>query len=280
MSSDFLEKDIVYVNSANRSEGTSSDFNIELSGQIRGRNNYDSVSLLNLSMPKSYYLFNSNNNTFTVNENGNLTTITIPVGNYTFIGPLNILSDILTNLFSACAWTYTVTNNTVKGIFEFAVSGNGGIQPIFDFSGSASPYKVLGFAKQQYAFTANSLSSPDVVDFQLTSSIKLCCDFTERGILSFIVPNVQDLAKISYTEYNTQYVSQNLSVSNITSARFYIIDATTDLPLDLNGQDYTFSFVIFKKNNYYFHMLEDRKLELELLDLQQKMNELELRSQN
>ena len=67
----------------------------------------------------------------------------------------------------------------------------------------------------------------------------------------------------------------DLISSTISTARFYIIDANTNLPIDLNGLDYTFSFAIFKKNNYYEHMLEDRAMELKLLDLQQKLNELD-----
>jgi hypothetical protein len=276
MSSDFLDKDIVYVSSANRDSGDSDDFTINLTTQIRTPNDYDTVSLLNFSCPKSYYLINSLNNTFTVNENGNITTITITPGNYTLIGPLDVFSTVLTNALSSCLWDYAITTNTSTGKYEFDVTGNGGIQPIFNFSGN-SPYQILGFEKTSYTFTANSLTSVNIVNFQLVNNIKLCCNFVDKGILSIIVPNTSDFSNISYAEYNANFASHRLTTNSLGNAKFWIVEGNTGNPIDLNGLNFSFTFVIYKKNSYYQHMLEDRKLELQLMEVQQKLLDLDMR---
>jgi len=249
MSSEFIDKDVVFVNSANRTSGTSSNFIFDLSNQIKPLNEYDSVSLLSFTCPKSYYLFNETNNTFSVNEDGKITNITIPVGNYSFIGPIDILSNILQTLLFPCAWTYTVSSDTVKGKFVFNVSGNGGKQPIFNFSSSLC-CKILGFDKTSYTFSGNTLTSSGIVNFQKTNTIQLCCDFVEKSILSIIIPDVSDFSTINYNEYNTQFVSRPLSRSNFSVSKFYLLDGATGTPLDLNNIDFNFTFVIYKKNDY------------------------------
>ena len=82
MASDFLSKDVVYVNSRSRLSGNSNNFSIDLTGQIRTPNNYDTATLLSFYCPQSYYLIDSSNNSFNVNEFGTITVIDLPIGNY------------------------------------------------------------------------------------------------------------------------------------------------------------------------------------------------------
>ena len=269
MSADFLEKDLVYVNSANRLQGDSHNFTINLSNQIRVPNNYDSASVLALSCPKSYYLFSSSNNTFVVNENGALTTITIPIGNYSF----SSLTNALVTLLAACAWDYAVDNVTRTGHFLFTVSGNGGLQPSFNFS-SNTIGAIVGFDEASYAFTANTLESVNIVNLQTTSTIELSCDFVRNSVLSVIIPNNTDFSIINYNEYNVQYASQPLTKTNFSSASFVLLDGRTGSPLDLNGLDFNFTMVLYKKNNFYQHMLNDKAQELELEALREEVRSL------
>lgn len=270
MSADFLEKEVVYINSADRIHGNSHNFSVDLSQQLKVPNNYDYASLLAFSCPKSYYLFNSGNNVFYVDENGAITTITIPIGNYSF----SSLTNSLTVLLAACVWDYTVENNIQTGRFEFTVTGNGGIQPIMDFSGDESPHAIMGFEKESYAFAANELESVNIVNFQTTSTIEVACDFVRNSILSVIIPNNTDFSTINYNEYNVSYASQPLSRSNFASASFSLIDGRTGTLLDLNGLNCNFTIVFYKKNNYYQSMLIDRKNELEIQQLQDEYNQI------
>jgi hypothetical protein len=260
MSGDFLTKDIIYVNSFNRDSGDSGDFEINLMDYVKFPNDYDTAALLAFSCPKSYYLINNNNNKFQVNEtNGNTFTVIIPVGNYSF----NTMATTLTQLLNASStFTYTVVPNNKTGKYTFVVTGNTIYQPQFIFD-IISPYEILGFRVGTYTFSSSQLVTPDIVDFNLTNIIKLCCNFVDKNVLSIIIPNVADFSFINYNEQNPVYASHNLTINNLGNARFWLLDGD-DKRLDLNGKDIHFTFVIYKKNNYFDHMLRDKALENEV----------------
>jgi len=259
MSSEFLEKDLVYVSSSNRLSGSSNDFTIDLSDQIRPID-YDSITLLNFSCPKSYYLINSYNNTFTVLESKTTTTITVPVGNYI----LSNLTSALTTALTACSFTYAVAIDKRIGKYTFTVSGNLS-QPTFTFDDGLA--YVLGFEETSYTFASNILTSINVVNLQLTNTIELMSDVVRNSVLSVVIPAISDFSVINYNEPNPSFASKELVRSNIKSGRFYLIDGNTGTPLDLNGLNFNFTFAIYKKNTYYNKMLEDKKLELYLQSL-------------
>lgn len=268
MSSDFLTKDIIYVNSFNRDSGDSADFEINLMDYVKFPNDYDTAALLAFSCPKSYYLINNNNNKFQVNEtNGNTFTVIIPVGNYSF----NTMATTLIQLLNASStFTYSVVPNNKTGKYTFVVTGNTIYQPQFIFNIS-SPYEILGFRVGTYTFSSSQLVTPDIVDFNLTNIIKLCCNFVDKNVLSIIIPNVADFSFINYNEQNPVYASHNLTINNLGNARFWLLDGD-DKRLDLNGKDIHFTFVIYKKNNYFDHMLKDKALENEVNRLSNLIN--------
>lgn len=258
---DYLSKDIVYVSSANRLTGTSSNFNINLINQITQPNQYDTISLLSFACPKSYYLINDSNKTFTIDENGTITTITLPTGNYSFTTMTTQLQTSLTGL----TYTYLVQNdlnaNNVRGKFTITVSNNSGIQPIITFS-SSSPHRVLGFDQTAYTFSANILTSPNTVNFQLTNSLQLISNIVDKRILSTIIPDNADFSTITFNEVNAVFTGKKLVGNNISNANFTLINTIDGSTIDLNGLDYTFKFCIYKKNDFYRVMLNDKRLEL------------------
>ncbi len=252
---DYLSKDIVYVSSKNRLQGTSSNFTINLTSQIRNPNQYDRLSLLSFSCPKSYYLINSTNNIFTVNENGVITTITLPVGNYSYTTMTTQLATSLAGLTNS----YTITNSYLTGKFRF-VATPAAVQPIFTF-GTNSPYAVLGFdISSTNTFTAGALVSTNVVNFQLTNTIQLMSNIVDKNLLATIIPDNVDFSTLSYNEVNSIFASKQLVGTNITNANFYLIDGITGQVLDLNGLDFAFKFVIYKQNDYYRTLLNDKKI--------------------
>lgn len=262
MSSDFLTKDIVYISSADRTSGTTSDFTIDISGYVRTPNDYDYATLLNFSCPKSYYLINDRNNTFTLTEDKTVSTITIPNGNY----DVTSMKTQLVASLSGHSYTYAITYSRSLNKYTFTVSGNS-TQPIFDFSNSEL-YLIIGFEPQQYQFVVNTLSSENTCFMQLTNSILLCCDFVRGNILSSIVPNVSDFSYITYEENNPSFASHDLIRNDLLSARFYLLSAITREPIDLNGIDYTFSFAIYQRNKYFHTMIDDKKIQLQIEELQ------------
>jgi len=272
MSSDFLEKDIVYVNSANRSLASSAtyDFTIDLTQYIRPNIDYDTVTLLNFACPKSYYLITNLNNTFIVTEGAFNTTITIPNGNYSF----STMVGTLTTALQACHWTYSVAASSTTGTYIFSVSGNTG-QPIFNFSGN-SPYAIIGFNQTSYTFTTNRLASPNIVNFQLTNTIQLMTDMVLRNLLAVIIPDDPDFSTITYSEFAPAYTSQNLQNNyKVSSARFWLLDGNTGQLLNLNGLNFNFTFAIYKKNIYYSKQLENLRLDSDEKLIQSEMSRLE-----
>lgn len=255
---EYLSKSIVYVNSANRVSGTSSNFVIDVSSQVRYPNNYDRIALLALSCPKSYYLINSTNDTFTINEvTGGLKTVTITNGNYSLSTMVTFLN---TAINAVTSYTYVVTSSQSTGKITFTVSGATG-NPVFDFSGSTSPYAILGFDQESYTMSANMLTSVNVVNFQLTNTIQLMCDMAERSLLATVIPNTSDYAMIQYNEFNPGFLSKICVRNNISSCKFWLLDGTNGNQLDLNGLDFNFKFVIYRENNFFKTQLIKMKLD-------------------
>ena len=60
------EKKVVYVNSRERLSGDNSDFSYKIN--FPDENKYTKVSLIDISIPKSYYMVNNGKNQFTRNE--------------------------------------------------------------------------------------------------------------------------------------------------------------------------------------------------------------------
>lgn len=268
MSADFLQKDVIHINSINRLSGSSSNFTIDFSEQINPLNKHDAVSLMSFTCPKSYYLFSSSNNQFTASENGISVTITIPAGNYSFGRFATVLAALLN---ASLSYTYAVVANTTNGHFDITVSGNAGIQPIFDLSGDNSPYEIIGFEADQYQFSGDYLESVNIVNFNLTNSLYLCCDFVRgNNILSSIVSTTSDFSNITYIEVNPVYASKELTI-NAKNGRFYLLNGNTGEHIDLNGLNFNFTIAMFKKNDYYQHMIEDQKIQLRLDELHDEL---------
>ena len=185
----FFSKDVIYINSALRSSGTSSSFTIDISKQISTPNNYDRITLLNFQCPKSYYLINSTNNTFIITESGINHTVTLIPGNYSLTSlTTEINAEIIA---SGVSYTYQFLPMTTLGKYKIIVTGNSSIQPVINFSLS-NLYLIIGFDKLVYTMSGNTLISTNVVNLQLTNTVQLLCDSAERSLLSVIIPNKSD----------------------------------------------------------------------------------------
>jgi len=252
---EYINKDIIYINSTDRESGNSSNFSINIASQIRYPNNYDRVTLLGVNIPKSYYLINSTNNTFTITENSVVKTITIPNGNYSLSTMVSALQTLIT---AACSFIYVVSSSTLTGKITFTVSSNIG-QPYFNFS-TNNLYRVLGFDKSIYQMSANVLTSVNVVNFQLTNVIRIYCNIAEKNLLATVLPNVSDYSSIIFTEYTPTFTSKICTATNISIVQLTLIDALTSTQLDLNGLDWACKLAIYKENNFYKTWLLDRHI--------------------
>lgn len=105
-------KRLLYIDSHARLSGTHNNFTYQLDykGEV-----YD-YCVLQASIPKSYWLIQSGQNTFTLDEISNQVTITIPVGNYSRSSFAYQLQYQL-NTDSPNDWTYQISipNSSLTG---------------------------------------------------------------------------------------------------------------------------------------------------------------------
>lgn len=84
------------------------------------------MKILEVSIPFSWYVFNSANNTFTLDEPGGTGLVTIPVGNYTASNLPAVLGNALTATSATGGlggFTYTVTYSSITQKFTITATG-------------------------------------------------------------------------------------------------------------------------------------------------------------
>jgi hypothetical protein len=252
---------IVNFNSKDRVSGTNSNFNslpVDL-----GNNAFDTVCLVQASIPKSFYNMPSGYNTFTLTENDGVTTtsvtVTIPPGNYNRINLQSVLATVLTNI-SPDGLTYTVgyPASTVADTFHYTFGVNAPSTYTISFTfTSRSPFRQLGFDVGTYTFTDITLTLQELesvnalnLSYILRAFIKsnLVADATDsilEEILSF--GSFPSSSVVHYIQYNFDMNSRKLSPSAKNSWNFVLQDAFGQ-EIDLEGVPWAFSVVFFQRN--------------------------------
>lgn len=251
------EKQIFYINSENRVSGTYSDFKHTL--DIAPNTNFDTAVILNMSIPKSYYLVQNNYNTFTLDEINLTATITVPAGNYTRTSFKTTLQNLLTSN-SPNGWSYTVSfppsTSVDTGKYTYSVSGNGGVQPKFILdTNSATLFGPMGFdSHSTNVFNADTLISTNVINLQAETALFLHSDLIGNNKDDILqeVYGVDDLnfSNIVYSCTELEAYSKPLASKAGNIARFYITNENNVL-MDLNGQNVVFTLMLYKKDNIY-----------------------------
>ena len=231
---------------------------------------FDHVTVMSINIPKSFYSL-PEDGTLEVSENGVITTITFPKGNYTYNN--TFMSQFNTLINAACTYTYTISYQTIPDIskYTFSVSGNSGVQPVFTVS-DAYLGGLLGLKQGvAYTFSGNSLVSDVALDFQPYDSLLL---------QSNIVRNSSKLLQevyTSFTPYNSNVVFTNgnpvlnskaiqKQATNVYS--FTLVDSYTGLPVNLNNAPWSFVLCLFKADNLGEVIRDYINLELDRQHLQ------------
>lgn len=125
------------------------------------------ISVLEVNVPTSYYVFNSKNNTFIVTVAAVNYTVTIPVGNYdtTTIGPT--LAAALNIAYGAVTWTVSYSSLLNK----LVVSNSGPTAFTFTFgtstdTGTTNPRLWLGYnaGSQSYTGAVANGTAPNCIN--------------------------------------------------------------------------------------------------------------------
>lgn len=259
---------VISFDSKDRVSGTNTNF---ISAPVDlGINKYDSVALVSVSVPKSFYNVPTSYNAFVVSEISSR-TITIPVGNYTKNNLITTLATLL-NSGAPSGWVYVVsypgstTADTLK--ITFGVSGNGAVQPTFIFTPTFSVFRQLGFAEgSSNNFVANTLTSKNAINLQyiLRAFIKSnICKNAQDGILEELL-NIGSFPTGSvmyYQQFNFDMNTRAFNGDLVNSWNFSLVDGYDQL-IELNGISWAFSLVFYQRNNTHELHKNDLKIKNE-----------------
>jgi len=275
---------VINFNSKDRVQGSNSSFTSE--PVDLGNNQFDSVCLVQASLPKSFYNMPSGFNTFTLKENTTSVTVTIPVGSYTRINLQSVLATKLTAI-SPNALTYTVSYpvSTVADTFHYTFTVNSSVITVQFIFASTSPFRQLGFEISTNTFTAgvgsSTLESVNSLNLSyiLRAFIKtnLVSDATD-GILEEVLNfgSYPSSSVVHYQQYNFDMNTRKYNRSITNSWLFSIVDAFDQL-IDLNGIPWAFSVVFYQRNKT--HELQKTELminnEERLFKIEQEQKRIE-----
>lgn len=256
--SSFSPPQVININSKDRIGGSNSSF---LSKPIDlGINKYNSVCMVQSSIPKSWYNIPDGYNTFTLRELGSDATITIPPGTYNKNNLMLVLPALLNagSISLGHTWTYTISypniatgGDTFK--YTWTVSGNSG-QPSFVFDDTSQLFRTLGFEPSSTnIFSSGTLTSANCLNFayilRLFIQSNICTDAND-GILQEIlnVGTTPFLSTIFFDQYNLDLGTKNYNRDFTQSWNFSIVDSYNKL-VDLNGVPWSFTLYLYERSN-------------------------------
>ena len=246
---------VLNFNSKDRISGRNSNF--QSAPFDLGSQNFDSVCLVQASIPKSYYNMPTGYNTFTLKENTTSVTVTIPKGNYTRINLQSVLASTLTTA-SPNGLTYTVSYpaSTVADTFHYTFSVNTITVAVSLIFSSISPYRQLGFDIVTYSFTVgvstSTLESVNALNLSyiLRAFIKsnIVANSTD-GILEELLNfgSFPSSSVMSYQQVSFDLNSRIFNKDNKNSWSFALVDSF-GVEIDLNNISWAFSLVLFQRN--------------------------------
>lgn len=262
---------ILTFNSKDRISGTNSSF---LSDNALIQNyGFDSVCLIQASIPRSFYNVPSGYNTFVLNENGVNKTVTMPVGSYNRINFRTVLQTQI-NLVSSYVYTITYPNTTIQAdTFKYTFSVNNSNPVSFIFTSGL--FRQMGFEQNTtYSFVAQTLVSANCINLSYITRAfiksNICADSTD-GILEEIL-NYGSFPMLSFCFFeqnifdgNTRALNQDVQGSYL----FSLVDSFDQL-IDLNNVPWSFSLCFYKR----IDTLEIHKQEL-MLQNEERLFKLE-----
>ena len=261
-------KKLFYINSRNRLSGTDSNFYYKF--DIEPDSKYTDIAVLQMVVPKSYYLVQDQSNTFILEENSQA-TITIPEGNYSRQSLQTVVQSLL-NSASPNGWAYTVSYPTTSSIadtgkYTFSVTGNGGVQPKFIFT--TYVYEILGFSKNSTnTFSSDTLTSTNVIKLTREDTLFLHSDIclNEGGgddILQEIFTSTGNafLSNVHFENKNVEAYSKKIASNNSQVFRFKLTNEDGD-EIELNGQNMVITLLLYQKANLYDVLVDLLKINI------------------
>src|SRR5665647_984595 len=242
-----------YANSRNRIAGDDSNFCMMV--PIPTGSKYTHVCVLDLAIPKSYYLIQAGFNTFTLVEGLIQTPISLPPGNYSRRSLQAVLMTLL-NAGSPNLWVYQVTypnpaTQADTGKFTFTVAGNSSQPSIVC---TTNVFEILGFnTNSTNVFVSNSLTSTNVIKLQLEDTLFLHSDIANNGhddALASVYSDGPNMSIMHYTCTDVRAYGKKLSTVNSNFFHFSLLNEDK-VRMNTNGLNINFTLLIYYKENIY-----------------------------
>ena len=177
-------KEIFYIDSSHRLNVNNTHTHFQTVLNLDFSVEYDYISLLDMTIPKSAYTINSLNNMFIIEENTVQRNIIIPVGNYSRKSFKNVLQQKLNETpetgYSNYIVSYDSSSNTGDtGKYTYRVTTTES-QPSFIFSSGLTDQ--VGFDSNiSYTFINNELISLNVCNFRNNITYYLLSDICQNN---------------------------------------------------------------------------------------------------
>jgi len=250
-----ISQKIVYVNSRQRISGSGSSFTYDL--QIPPLNEYSHACVLDISIPKSYYLVSASRNTFTLIEGKVVVLVTVPAGNYTVKSIISTVSALLTAASptgAAYTMAYPSASEPDTGKFLFTVTPSPGAALSFADNNIAD---ILGFERNsENAFIAAGGSatvvSSKVIDLQNEQTLYLHSNLvksdTDDILQEVFATNDPAFGRIVW-QCTAPELSSKTMATRSGSASVFSFNLTDEDGgnIDLNGQDMQFTLCLYQK---------------------------------
>lgn len=207
---------------------------------LRGTPYIDRFKLLSIDLPMSFYTTNTSNNVIVFQEGATTKTATLPVGNYTIDTITTALAAAMNSVSSGYSVTYNILtrNLTITNAAAFSIKS---------FANGSTAWRALGLGRisdtsPATTFTTNVIDLTSNAPLLLVSSELASHDLTFVGyehinVLAQISTNAPVGAIKSWVNPGGYvYCGQNLSYVSFT-----LLDSSTLLPVDLNGQPLSIS---------------------------------------
>lgn len=254
-----IEEQIIYINSKNKISGSDGSFDIVID-DIDMNIEYDRVTVLDIILPKTYYIIPDGYNYFSLTEDDETVQITIPPGNCTRTSLATIIQSLL-NSSSPKNYTYTISYENISqtidtGKLMFKVTNNGGILPILTFNDSM--YEQLGFNKNssnQFVYDSLNniyyLKSENVININLESTLFLrstiCQDNNNNILQNIITPLNTSFSYIVFYNQSPYEYSKKFSKNSSNKYNFTIINEDGRI-IDFNGANIQITIKLYKRD--------------------------------
>ena len=248
-------RQLYYIDSGKRIKGTSSDFSFKLDTSKSDK--FDHCTVLQASIPFTYYLIEDGFNTFELKETGHsAVTVTIPKGNYNINSFSKIVGPLLTAA-SALNSTYTLTypasfTATNTAFITCTITGGTATNSQLIFTSTNTICEQFGFdSGSTQTFSTDTLVSSNTVNFLTNRSLLIHSDIIDGGATNILQEiysnNSQVNGNIVYQSTDALAYSKPLKAAQQNVINIFLSDIN-GVRINLNGADMNITLLMYQAN--------------------------------